>query len=64
MEQAFIIESIGVSAKGDSVIRIRANLRPGSEFSTSIEVSTNMVGFARLAAAGVRVYNEQQRKPR
>lgn len=47
--------SIGVNAKGDSVIRIRC------ENGYEVHASTNIVSFARLAEAGVRVYNETVR---
>jgi hypothetical protein len=50
------VESIGVNEKGDSVIRIR--LARGAQ----IEVSTNVLGFAKLAAAGVFVKNDYQRQ--
>jgi hypothetical protein len=55
MDKTYVIESTGVNEKGDSVIRIRAN---GSSF----EVSTNVLGLARLAAAGVTVRNDFQRQ--
>lgn len=62
MEQAFIIESIGTNGSGDTVLRIRAEFRPASEHGTSIEVNTNVLGFSRLAAAGVRVVNDVTRR--
>lgn len=50
------VESIGVNGNGDSVIRMR--ISAGGNDRGFIEASTNVVSFARLAGAGVRVVNE------
>lgn len=51
-KQQDVVESIGTTGNGVAVIRIRVAR------GALIEVSTNVVGFAKLAAAGVRVVNE------
>lgn len=50
-EQAKVI-SVGISTKNDTVIRI---LLPNGSIR---EISTNHVGFAHLAAAGIPVKND------
>ena len=45
-----VVNCIGVNVKGDSVIYMSLN-------GSTIQVSTNVVGFAKLAAAGIQVVN-------
>ena len=52
MQGEFTIHSIGIGQTGGSVVRI---ILPSHSI---VEVATNAVGFARLAAAGVRVDND------
>ena len=49
------VVSIGVTHKGNSVVRVR--MPNGAQ----VDVETNLVSFAKLAALGVRVYNEGSR---
>jgi hypothetical protein len=56
MDEKHEVLSIGLNGKGDAVLRVR--VARGAQ----IEVSTNTVSFARLAAAGVQVVNEYQRQ--
>lgn len=49
------VVSIGVTHKGTSVVRVRM---PNG---ANVDVETNLVSFAKLAALGVRVYNEGAR---
>ncbi len=51
MEKQPVVSSIGIEGNKDTVIRIRL---PDGRM---IYASTNMVSFALLAAAGVRVVN-------
>lgn len=54
MEAKFEILSVGVSEHGNSIIRCRSHL---GQF---IEVATNAIGLARLAAAGCPVNNDRK----